>query len=118
VDKKLLSRLFIFLLIGYLLFSVGQTMYQSWKVNQEVQDLKNTISELRKANQEYAEKLTYYQSPSYRERIARERFGLQKPGENVVVVVPEEKPKEEQSDTKIKKTSYQKWWDYFFGVDK
>ncbi len=93
-------------------------MYQSWKVNKEVENLRNQIKELKEANQEYTQKLIYYQSPSYREKIARERFGLQKPGEEVVVIVPEEKPKSEEVKEEDKKTNPEKWWDYFFGVDK
>jgi cell division protein FtsB len=93
-------------------------MYQSWKVNKEVQDLKSEISDLKKANEEYRQKLLYYQSPSYRERIARERFGLQKPGEEVIVIIPEEKPKIVKEKPEKKLSNYQKWWDYFFEVDK
>ena len=93
-------------------------MYQSWKVNKEVQDLKTQITDLRSMNEQYQQKLSYYQSSSYREKIARERFGLQKPGESVIVVVPEKQPKEVQTKNKDKTPNYLKWWDYFFGVDK
>ena len=118
MNRKILIKIFGLILIAYLLFSVGKTFYQSWVVSKEVDDLKNQISELKESNELYASKLLYYQSPSYRERIARERFGLQKPGEEVVVVVPEEKPKIVEEKSTIKLTNPQKWWEYFFGVDK
>jgi len=117
VDRKIIIKIFGAVLIAYLLFSVGKTLYRSWTVSKEVEGLKNQITELKKSNEDYKSKLLYYQSPSYRERIARERFGLQKPGEEVVVIVPEEKPKVIEEKTVKKLANYQKWWEYFFGVD-
>ena len=116
MNKKIIIKIFGIVLITYLLFSVGKTLYQSWTVSKEVASLNKQITELGKSNDDYKSKLLYYQSPSYREKIARERFGLQKPGEEVMVIVSEEKPKAIEEKPIKKLTNYQKWWEYFFGT--
>ena len=118
MSSKIIGRILIFAAIAFLLFSLGKNLYQNWKINQEVDVLKTEISDLRKANNEFAKELLYYQSQSYREKIARERFGLQKPGEEVVVIVPEARPTVVEEKPVDKSTNYLKWWNYFFGVDK
>ncbi len=118
MNSKLLWRILILFVAAFLIFSLGKNLYQNWKINQEVEKLKVEISDLRKANDTFTEKLLYYQSQSYREKIARERFGLQKPGEEVVVIVPEARPKIVEEKPVDKTPNYQKWWNYFFGVDK
>lgn len=112
--NNLWTKIFIIGLILYLFFAVGRVVYQSYTVNKQITGLKTEIENLRDANKQYEEKLLYYKSPSYREKIARERLGLQKPGEEVIVIVPEAKPKttEEKSDDKV--PNYRKWWNYFF----
>jgi cell division protein FtsB len=114
VENKIWSRILILILVVYVIFSVSRVLYQNYKVNKEVAALKVEIEELRKSNKEYADKILYYQSPSYREKIARERLGLQKEGEEVVVILPEERPKESEQKQEDKRANYQKWWDFFF----
>jgi cell division protein FtsL len=114
VKKNLWKPLLILLALFYLLFSVGRVVYQSYSVNKEISSLKTTIDDLRKSNKQLSEQILYYQSPSYREKIARERMGLQKPGEEVMVILPEEKPKEVTNDPDAKFSNPQKWWNFFF----
>jgi cell division protein FtsB len=112
--KNIWTKLFIAALFFYVLFSVGRVLFQSYQINSEIESLQNEISQLKKSNQEYREKILYYQSPSYREKIARERFGMQKPGEEVMVILPEEKPKTTEQEQKDNLPNYRKWWNYFF----
>ena len=114
VENKIWIRIIIALLVAYIVFSVGKVLYQNYKVNKEVAALKVQVEELKKANKEYSDKILYYQSPSYREKIARERLGLQKEGESVVVILPEERPKETEQGPKDTSPNYLKWWNYFF----
>jgi cell division protein FtsB len=113
--KNVWTKLFIAALVLYILFSVGRVLYQSYQINNQIKGLKDEIAELKKTNQEYQEKILYYQSPSFREKIARERLGLQKPGEEVIVILPEEKPKEDNRKKDDNLPNYMKWWNYFFG---
>jgi cell division protein FtsL len=98
----------------YFIYIVGKTMYQSYQVRQEVENLKVSITEMQQSNKELSEKIIYYQSASYREKIARERMGLQKPGEEVIVILPEERPKVVEKDPEEELSNYKKWWNFFF----
>lgn len=102
------------LVILYLLYVVGKTLYQSYQVQKEVQDLKESIAKMQESNKELSGKIIYYQSASYREKIARERMGLQKPGEEVIVILPEEKPRIVEEDVDAGLPNYVKWWKFFF----
>jgi len=107
-------RVLVGLVILYLLYVVGKTLYQSYLVRQEVDNLQKSITEMQASNKELSEKIIYYQSASYREKIARERMGLQKPGEEVIVILPEEKPKIVEEDADAALPNYEKWWKFFF----
>jgi cell division protein FtsB len=107
-------RFVILIAIAYLLFVVGKTLYQSYQVRKQIDNMEVSITKLQQTNRELSEKLLYYQSPSYAERIARERLGLQKPGEEVIVILPEKVAKVEEKDPYDKLSNQQKWWNFFF----
>ncbi len=109
-----LIRIVIAVAILYLLFVVGKTLYQSYQVRQEINGLKNEIETMRLANKDLSEKIIYYQSSSYQERIARERLGLQKPGEKVIVILPEDTKKVAEKDPYDKLSGPEKWLKFFF----
>ena len=100
--------------ILYLLYVVGKTLYQSYQVRRNVTNLETAIIEMQTSNKELSEKIIYYQSASYRERIARERMGLMKPGEEVIVILPEAKPKVVETNPEDNLPNYQKWYNFFF----
>lgn len=112
-DQRYL-RVIAGLVVLYLLYIVGKTLYQSYLVRKEVDNLKLSVIELQQTNKQLSERIVYYQSSSYRERIARERMGLMKPGEEVIVILPEEKPKTAEKDADDGLPNYQKWWNFFF----
>jgi len=112
-DKSII-RVIAGLIILYLLYVVGKTLYQGYQVRQEVENLKVSIENLSESNRDLSSKIIYYQSASYREKIARERMGLMKPGEEVIVILPEEKPKVVGKDEDDSLPNYQKWWNFFF----
>ena len=107
-------RLIALITICYLLFVVGKTLYQSYQVRKELDDMQAQIQELKDSNQQLQADITYYQSDSYKERIARERLGLQKPGEKVIVILPEQKQNVKEKDPYDSLTNPEKWWQFFF----
>jgi cell division protein FtsB len=107
-------RALVGLTILYLLYVVGKTLYQSYLVRKEVEGLKVSIVQMQESNKELSEKIIYYQSSSYRERIARERMGLMKPGEQVIVILPEAKSKTVEADPEDALPNYEKWFNFFF----
>ena len=98
----------------YLFFLVGKMFYQSYQVNKEIDSIAQEIQKTKELNRELTEKIIYYKSGSYKEKVARERLGMQKPGEEVIVILPEEKNPEDDKN-KDQSPNYVKWWKYFFG---
>ncbi len=107
-------RIIIGLAVLYLFYVAGKTLYQSYQVRKEVDDLKVSITELQQSNKDLGAQILYYQSPSYQEKIARERMGLMKPGEQVIVILPEAKNQVAEKDPDDALPNYQKWWNFFF----
>jgi cell division protein FtsB len=115
MNKNFLNTKVIMSLIGiYLVFLVGKMFYQSYEVNKEIDAIAGEIQKTKETNRELTEKIIYYKSGSYKERIARERLGMQKPGEEVIVILPEEKRPEDENAENNKTPNYIKWWKYFF----
>lgn len=117
--NKIKNNLYFFLGIAffvYMFFLAGKTIYKDYKVNQEVDGLKEDISSLREENQELRSKIIYYQSESYKEKEARLKLGLQKEGESVIFIPNPTPPSQETEPQKppLKTDNFKKWWDFIF----
>jgi len=99
-QEIIFSALFIslfFLAIGFLIIS-------NWRINQrrselisQIRNLQEEIQVLEKKNQELKAGISQASSESHLEEVARESFGLKKPGEEVTVILP---PPEEEKEVK------------------
>jgi len=99
-QEIIFSALFIllfFLAIGFLIIS-------NWRINQrrselisQIRNLQEEIQALEKKNQELKTGISQASSESHLEEVARESFGLKKPGEEVTVILP---PPEEEKEVK------------------
>ena len=58
---------------------------KNFKLQQEVDSLKNEIELLQLENQELEYQIAYFQTDSFADREARDKLGLQAPGETVVI---------------------------------
>jgi len=101
----------------YLFFLAGKTVYQNIKFNGVEKDLQREVDVLEAENINLKNKILYYKTDSYKERVMRERLGYQKPGEQVLVITQnpetETQTKDEQKD---KLSNPQKWWKFLFPV--
>lgn len=116
-----------YLVIFWLVFLLGRTVWQNWYLKQNIEKLNWQIATLEKEKKDYRNLLTYYQSDSFRELEARKRLGLKKPGEKVVILptstptAPVNFPNEiEQEKNRLAIPSpaltipnWQLWWQYF-----
>jgi cell division protein FtsB len=112
------SNILIFIIILYFLFIVGRSTYGSYQDNQEIERQKQAIETLRLEVVYLENQNLYYQTESFKEKEARKKLGMIKPGETVVALDRNEN--EELTITtkkvadEIKKPNYIKWWNYFF----
>jgi len=111
--NDLIFKLLGITLFGYMLLSLARTSYLNYTTNREITNLENEIVELEKSNQKIQTDLEYYKSDAYKERVARQRLGLKKPGEEVIVVVPDESG--EKKEEKPPLPNYRKWWEFIAG---
>lgn len=104
--------LFFFLLISLLFLSRG--IYRRFKFHKQLLLLEERIKIKEQENEELFNKIDKLQSDTIQEKTARLQLGMQKPGEQVLVIIsPEEL--ESQDGLKVKvMPNIQKWWKYFF----
>lgn len=113
-SKWMLGVCFVLLLlIG---FALGQETYRKYNITREIQEQRSSIQYLERGNREMTDYVAYLQTDNYRERVARERLGKKREGEEVVVV-PEQysDPITTSYEPMLPLSNPQKWWQYFFG---
>lgn len=72
-------------LAGYILFSLGQVYWEVIQLNQEVAEYKQEKEELLQEKEELEETIEKIESEEFIERQARERLGLIRPGETIIM---------------------------------
>lgn len=73
----------IFLLI---MVSLAQEMNRRWQYQSEVDQLEKSAAQLQKNVVELENLNTYFRTPEYQERQAREKLNYRAPGEKVVLI--------------------------------
>jgi cell division protein FtsB len=131
--KFLSSRVFIIIgicLLVFIGFSLGKETYRNYQIEKEIQALEEEISGLEKNNDNLTHLIEYFKTESYQEKEARQKLGLQKEGEKVVVIT-EENIEPEEFETENTENSIQefnqsgeiqkeeisnprKWWNFIF----
>lgn len=122
--KKHLSglRLFLFFLIsGTVFFLLSYPAYKDWREQEKLKKkLETELKKVRAENAELKGEIKKLYSPDYIEILAREKFGLVKPGEkSYLVVSPQEESTREVTKTgksnsppSLKKSFWQRTKDF------
>jgi len=125
VINILQSKLFIslgFIVLIFISIALAREIVHRREISRQIQDYKSEIANLEQKKVELGSLIEYLKTPSFKEKEARTRLGLQKPGESVISV-PEGTLNNENSDlnTETGSNSSQtpdsnpkKWWDYIF----
>lgn len=120
-----LNKLLLYLLIVYTFFMLGRSIWQNYQLKKQIEGIQREISQIKQRNQDLNNLIIYYQSPGFREVEARQKLGLKKPGEKVVMVAVKDtgnyQTEQEQEQENITATSkknvieanWQLWWRYF-----
>ena len=109
-------------IIVYLLVILAQTVKRNYDMNRQVHELNGQIELLKEQKDQLAYNIQYYKTDSFREREAREKLGLQLPGESVIII-PQKSPQATTSpktEAKVKvetssKSNVQQWLDFLSG---
>lgn len=81
--------IFLIVFVGYHTLNLARS---TWDLYREARGSETKITELTKKKQELEAYLEELQQREAIEREAKERFNLKKPGEEVVVVIPDKNP--------------------------
>ncbi len=115
-----------FLLLAYMLYVLSTSLYKSYQVDRFIRTAEEENMKLEKANLSLAEDYEYYRSDAYKEKIAKQNFGLVRPGEEVIILAPDNQMylSEEERATKVSEQYYhslsnpRKWFLFFFDRER
>jgi len=109
--------LFMAMLIGVILaVNSAKRIHSFAQTSQKVQEAEDRLEKLRKENEALKNELKYKESNEFAEKEIRDKLGLVKEGEVIVVLPGESNDKTQESSDKSTKPNWQKWRDLFFGT--
>lgn len=112
------SRIFLgvaVLALGAIGYGLGKSIVRRVEIEHEVASLQHDINQLQSKNDELQRLINYFSTPEYKEREARLRLGLQKPGENVVIIPGlEGSAGGEAAAQPVELPNWRRWFNYFF----
>lgn len=141
IKKILTSKVFlVIILIGLslLTFRLVKITKHEYRLKSELKPLNDEIKQIKKEKEKLSKNFEYFKSESYLEKEARTRLNLKKEGEQVVIISPGDKLKNqdlnpsledltlsqgqmeggansETNQTQKEKSKTTLWWNYFFG---
>lgn len=119
LDKQQAVFAVVLILLVYLGVSTLGVIAKNYRLQQQVDELTAQNEILRLQNQQLEYEITYFQTDAFVELEAREKLGLQAPGEKVVIfpdrVPGPAKPPEPEPELSIEETvvDNMKQWLYF-----
>lgn len=114
----------LILIIIYIVFSIGRSIYGNYNVNKTILRLKSEIAQLEEKKHLLENLIIYYQTMTFKELEARRQLGLKKPDEKMIILpendgasVNDKKntfdvKSEKQADQNDSTANYSKWWSF------
>lgn len=115
-----------FILLAYMFYVLSTSLYKSYEVDRFIKEYEDQNTQLEETNNALAEDYEYYDSDAYKEKIAKQNFGLVRPGEEVIILVPDniEKVPDDQRAAQISRQYYRglsnprRWFLFFFDRER
>ena len=115
----------IVLLLSWVMYISSKQIARNGRIENEVSILENEANKVRRENETLSEKINYFSSADFREQEAKEKLGMKKDREEVVVIQPQREIPKESGEPLVAVTprvsgvsdsqaNYQKWWHIFF----
>lgn len=82
---KGLTRMFLVLLFLYIVISFIMGIFKAYELKDEISVLKEEVEKLKKVNTELIQEVNYLNSKDAVEKLGREKLGMVRPGEIVVM---------------------------------
>lgn len=115
-----------FLLLAYMLYVLSTSLYKSYQVDRFIRTAEEENAKLEKSNLSLAEDYAYYSSDAWKEKIAKQNFGLVRPGEEVIILAPDNQMYLSEDDRAAKASEQyykslsnpRKWFLFFFDRER
>ena len=101
----------ILLITGFLIFTNVNIARRRAELTERAEELRKEIQILEQKNQELQAKIIQAEELDFLEEKAREKLGLKRPGEEVIVILPIEEDVEEPVEEE--KSFWEKIWNWF-----
>lgn len=107
---------FLILILLFTLISLGREINYRLSLKKELVRKQTQIKSLETENQELFDELLKQKTEYYKEKQARLKFGLAKPGEGVIVILEDNKEDTGAESNYLKKniSNIKLWFKYFF----
>lgn len=114
-------------LISWAVYVSSKQFSRNQRIEDEVSALQEEADKIQRENETLTEKIRYFDSNDFREQEAKEKLGMKKAGEEVVVIKSWQEDGQEMSSTGAgmnlspeqideQSPNYEKWWRLFFGT--
>lgn len=115
-----------FILLAYMLYVLSTSLYKSYQVDVFIKSAEEENAKLEHANNLLIEDYEYFSSDSYKEKIAKQNLGLVRPGEEVIILAPDNKIYTSEVDRAAAAASQyynglsnpRKWYLFFFDRER
>jgi len=111
-----------FFLVAYLIYSLTKNVYNSYKVDQYIEDFELENNFIEQENKQKTEDYLYFTSEEYIDKIAKQNLGLVNNGEEVIILSSSTNTEidmnlETNSNFAVHSgmTNSKQWWNFFFG---
>ena len=115
-------------IVLYMLAILTSETGKNYQLRSKSDELEGQISQMQSQIEELGYKVTYYRTDAYQERLAREKLGLQKPGETVVSIKKDTASTQGDGNGEVaqldlktdeqlqnSKSHWQQWREFLFG---
>lgn len=121
----ILKNLVILAIVGYGVWTVGNSINRNYQTNQVIDNLKREIVQIQADIVELNNLILYYKTNSFKEIEIRRRLGLKAEGEEVIIL-PKKEQQSNTSQTSAKQSpdqssemqtgpsNIEKWWRFIF----
>lgn len=117
MGKWRIIRLMVIVVSAVLIVNLSRSIWDLWRRRDILGERQAVLQRLEAQNKSLQSELEYAQSPEFIEQEARNRLGLGKEGE-IVVLMPNDKFQMSNEKTEEKAIEYlpnwKKWWRLFF----
>lgn len=107
-------KLIIFFISLGAIVTAPRSLYEMWQRRDLLRERQEVRDELATENERLRRELAESQTPEYIEKVAREKLGLIKEGERVILMPPRKDSGQANFATPDSVANWKKWWRLFF----